>query len=196
MSFRGEARIDNAFIPGSSGGKGVMGADTNLTGYHSKAQQANEAKGSAQALLICGVAGMVFSLLWAFDLLPGNISVSRRFIMCGTLGVISVFMLIASYYSMKSSKRLLKGAKAEDKRTEEILKWAREELDAGKIDEGMIDEDSDYEEEEKCIMRLQRISYELDHKFMNLEPAYVDEMSERIYQNLFENTEESGAKAS
>ena len=94
-----------------------MGADSNLTAYHSKAQQASEAKGSALALLICGLAGMAISLLWAFDLLPGNMSVSRRFIMCGMLGALSVFMLIASYYSMKSSKRLLKGAKAEDKRT-------------------------------------------------------------------------------
>ena len=173
-----------------------MGADSNLTAYHSKAQQASEAKGSALALLICGLAGMAISLLWAFDLLPGNMSVSRRFIMCGMLGALSVFMLIASYYSMKSSKRLLKGAKAEDKRTEEILKWAREDLDAVKIDDGMIDDNTDYEEEEKGIMSVQRMSYELDDIFMNLEPAEVDEMSERIYQILFENDDDSGAMAS
>ena len=173
-----------------------MGSDTNLTGYHSKAQQANDAKGSAMALLICGLAGLAVALLWAFNLLPGNMSVSRRFIMCGTLGGLSVFMLIASYFSMKSSKRLLKGAKAEDKRTEEILKWAKEELSPESLDEGMIDKDSDMEEEEKCILRMQRICYEINRKFMNLDPAYIDEMGERIYLMLYEESAGDGALAS
>ena len=171
-----------------------MGSNSNLTGYHSKAQQASEAKGSALALLICGLVGLAVSLLWAFNLLPGNMSVSRRFIMCGTLGALSVFMLIASYFSMKSSKRLLKGANAEDKRTEEILKWAKEVLTPAGLDDGMID--SGMEEEEKCILRMQRICYEINNKFMNLDPAYIDEMGERIYLMLYEETDDDGAMAS
>ena len=166
-----------------------MGANSNLTGYHSKAQQANDAKGSAYALIIVGGISLIFALLWAFNLLPGNMSVTRRFMMVGSLGVISLALLIAGYYSMKSSKNLKKSAIAEDKRTEEIMKWARENLSCKGLDDGMIGEDSDFEEEEKCILRMQRISYELDLKFMNLEPAYIDEMSERIYQMLYEDDE-------
>ena len=166
-----------------------MGANSNLTGYQSKAQQANDAKGSAYALIIVGVAALILALLWAFNLLPGNLSVTRRFMMVGSLGVISLVLLIAGYYSMKSSKKLKKSAIAEDKRTEEIMKWARENLSCEGLDDGMIGEDSDFEEEEKCILRMQRISYELDLKFMNLEPAYIDEMSERIYQMLYEEND-------
>ncbi|MBQ9867173.1 MAG: hypothetical protein IJM34_09150 [Lachnospiraceae bacterium] len=172
-----------------------MGAGQNLTGYHSKAQQANDAKGSAYALTIVGAAAMILALLWAFNLLPGNMSISRRFLMCGSLGIISLVLLIAGYYSMKSSKRLRKGAIAEDKRTEEIMKWAAENLSCEKLDEGMIAENSVLEEEEKCILRMQRISYELDLKFMNLDPAYIDEMSERIYQMLYENGENAKGEA-
>ena len=173
-----------------------MGANTNLTGYHSKAQQANDAKGSALALLVCGLVGLAVSLLWAFDLLPGSMSVSRRFIMCGTLGALSVFMLIASYFSMKSSKRLMKGANAEDKRTEEILKWAKETLSPEILDAGIIDNASEMEEEEKCIFRMHRICFEINNKFMNLDPAYIDEMGERIYLMLYEENEDNGAMAS
>lgn len=170
-----------------------MGENSNLTGYHSKAQQASDAKGSAYALLIVGGVSLIFALLWAFNLLPGNMTVTRRFMMVGSLGVISLVLLIAGYYSMKSSKKLKKSAIAEDKRTEEIMKWAGEELSCERLDDGMISEDSDLEEEEKCILRMQRISYELDLKFMNLEPAYIDEMSERIYQMLYE-ADEKGSK--
>jgi Na+/melibiose symporter-like transporter len=167
-----------------------MGVGPNLTGYQSKRQKASEARGSALALMIVGLVILALTLLWAFNLIPGNMSMGRRFIMCGVLGVMSIIMLIASAFSMKSSKTLLKGAKAEDKRTEEILKWARENLTTEGLDDGMIKEDSDFEEEEKCILRMQRISYLLDLKFMNLEPAYIDEMSERIYLMLYENAEE------
>ena len=67
------------------------------------------------------------------------------------------------------------------------MKWASENLSCEKLDEGMIAENSVLEEEEKCILRMQRISYELDLKFMNLDPAYIDEMSERIFQMLYED---------
>lgn len=173
-----------------------MGADSNLTRYQSKRQKASEARGSALALMIVGLVMLALTLLWAFDLLPGHMTMSRRFIMCGVMGAISIIMLILSAFSLKSSKILMKGAKAEDKRTEEIMKWGRENLSCEKLDEGMITEDSDMEEEEKCILRMQRISYLLDLKFMNLEPAYVDEMSERIYLMLYENDETEDAKAS
>ena len=164
-----------------------MGLGPNLTGYQSKRQKASEARGSAFALMIVGLVVLVLTLLWAFNLMPGNMSMSRRFIMCGVLGAMSIIMLIGSSFSMKNSKTLLKGAKAEDKRTEEIMKWAKENLSAGELDDGMISEGSDFEDEEKCILRMQKISYLIDLKFMNLEPAYIDEMSERIYLMLFEN---------
>ena len=95
---------------------------------------------------------------------------------------------------MKSSKRLMKGANAEDKRTEEILKWAKEVLNPADLDNGMID--SGMEAEEKCILRMQRICYEINNKFMNLDPAYIDEMGERIYLMLYEENEDNGAMAS
>ncbi|MBP5606825.1 MAG: hypothetical protein J6X66_00970 [Lachnospiraceae bacterium] len=167
-----------------------MGVGPNLTRYQSKRQKASEARGSALALMIVGLVVMALTLLWAFNLMPGNMSMSRRFIMCGVLGAMSIIMLIGSAFSMKSSKLLLKGAKAEDKRTEEIMKWAKDNLSAKELDDGMIREDTDFEDEEKCILRMQRISYLLDLKFMNLEPAYVDEMSERIYLMIYENNTE------
>ena len=172
-----------------------MGKDSNLSRYQSKAQKAEDEKGSALALLIVGLSGLVISLLWAFNLLPGNMSIVRRFIVCGILGILSIVMLIMSYFSMKNSKQLMKGAKAEDKRTEEIMKWAREHLDAAGLDNGMISPDTSMAEEEKCLLRMRRISYELDHKFMNLDPAYIDEISERIYQMIYED-DDAGAIAS
>ena len=63
------------------------------------------------ALLIIGGCGLVVVLLWAFNLLPGNISIVRRFMLCGIIGLFSIVLLIMGFFSFRSSKRLRIGAK-------------------------------------------------------------------------------------
>ena len=167
-----------------------------LSSYQSKSQKAEEAKSSALALLLIGGIGLVIVLLWAFNLLPGNISMTRRFLLCGILGLFSIIMLIMGVFSMRSSKLLKVGAREEDKRTAEILKWAKENLKGGELDEKLFSEGEDPEEEEKYFRRIALISACVSAKYMNLENDYIDDISEQIYHLVFEETDESGALAS
>ncbi|MCR5250896.1 MAG: hypothetical protein K6E50_09860 [Lachnospiraceae bacterium] len=174
-----------------------MNWNDKLSSYQSKSQKAEEAKSSAVALLIIGGCGLVIVLLWAFNLLPGNISIVRRFMLCGIIGLFSIVFLIMGFFSIRSSKRLRIGAKEEDKRTEEILKWARENLKKEVLDEKVLGEGEELEEEEKYFRRISLISACLNEKYMNLEADYAEDISEQIYQQTYDNaSSDRGAIAS
>ena len=54
--------------------------------YQNKSERAKDQKSSAIMLLLFGGAGMIFVLLWAFNILPINVSMYNRFLSCGILG--------------------------------------------------------------------------------------------------------------
>ena len=67
--------------------------------YQSKAQKAEDAKSSGIAMVLVGACILLFSVLWAFDLLPIRMKIERRFISCGILGAFSLFILIMGVFS-------------------------------------------------------------------------------------------------
>ena len=151
--------------------------------YQSKAQKAEDAKSSGIAMVIVGACVLIFSVLWAFDLLPIRMQIERRFISCGILGAFSLFMLIMGVFSLRSFKKLLVFAQEEDRRTEEILKWGKS-LETKAIDEPM--EGLGLAEEEKYFGRMEIIGQLMKDRFVNLDPDYADDVCEKIYQELYD----------
>lgn len=151
--------------------------------YQSKAQKAEDARSSGIAMVIVGACILVFSVLWAFDLLPIRMQIERRFLSCGILGAFSLFMLIMGVFSLRSFKKLLVFAQEEDRRTEEILKWGKS-LETKAIDEPM--EGLGLAEEEKYFGRMEIIGQLMKDRFVNLDPDYADDVCEKIYQELYD----------
>ena len=154
--------------------------------YQSKAQKAEDAKSSGISQVLVGAIVLIFVLLWAFDLLPIRMNIERRFITCGILGAFSLFWLILGVFSLRSFKRLAVFAQEEDRRTDEILKWAKsletEAIDAPMADLGLA-------EEEKYFGRMEIIGQLMKDRFVNLDPDYADDVCEKIYQQLYEKAE-------
>ena len=156
--------------------------------YRRGERRASEEKNSALALLFFGGLGILISLGWAFDLLPGNLGIARRFILVSCLSLFSIALLLLGGFSMRRSRRLLRRVKDEDKRTDEILKWAAENFDAEKLDESLFSEEEEEirEEEARYFLRYTAIRRKVSEHFMNLEPEYTEDICEEIYTRLFE----------
>ncbi len=156
--------------------------------YRRGERRASEEKNSALALLIFGGIGILLSLGWAFDLLPGTLGITRRFILTSCLALFSIALLLLGGFSMRRSKRMMSRVKDEDKRTDEILKWASENFDAKKLDESLFSEDEEEirEEEARYFLRYTAIRRRISEHFMNLEPEYTEDICEEIYTRLFE----------
>ena len=155
-----------------------------------KKEQAEDVKSSAYALIIVGIAGLILDALCVFGIIPLKVSTFTKTITCSTMGFLFLCLIVMGFWSVKSFKNLLSFAKEEDKLTGEIEKWYKKELSAGKIDDMLKDiMDENLPEEEKYFPRTEQIKLVLSDKFMNLDPAYADNMVETIYQELFENAD-------
>lgn len=156
--------------------------------YQNKAEQAEEVKSSAYALIIVGFAGLLIIALFAFGIIPINMNLFTKTVTFSVMGLLFVCLIVMGFLSVKSFHNLLDFAKEEDKLTDEIEKWYQKELSREMIDAGLFGNDENaFSEEEKYFARIERIKALLDNKFMNLKPAYSDNMTETIYQELFEN---------
>ena len=156
--------------------------------YRRGEHRAAEERNSAYALLVFGVLGILISLGWAFDLLPGTMGIARRFILTSCLSLLSIVLLLLGGFSMRRSQRLLRRVKDEDKRTDEILKWASETIRADELDASLFSEDEEEitEEEARYFFRYNALKRLVSDHFMNLEPEYTEDICEEIYTRLFE----------
>ena len=155
--------------------------------YENKAEKAEDAKNSGVSLLIVGFAGIVFLVLYAIGIIPLNLSPFGRMILLVVMGILFLSLVAFGFSAIKSWKKISVSAKEENNLTEEIQKWCSKELTKEKIEDGLYSASSDIREEEKYFMRIGRIKYFINHKFMNLDNAFVDEIAENVYQELFES---------
>lgn len=182
------ARMENQMryqqMRNAGGGRNAGGSEI----YQNKTEQAQEVKSSAAALIIVGIVGLILDILYIFNVLPIKWNVFTKTVTCSVMGVLFVALIVLGFLSAKSVKNLLSFAKEEDKITGEIEKWYQKELTCEQID-AMLENrmESDLSEEEKYFYRFEQIKYVLTEKFMNLDPAYADNMTEKIYQELYEH---------
>lgn len=157
------------------------------TSYQKKSAKVEDVKSSAITLFIVGTAGLIVVLLCIFDVLPIHFTLSGKIISCGMMAVLFLTMIIFGFVSMKSVKGLVWLANEEDKLTAEIESWYRENLTAEVIDQGLFDEEEAKGPEElKYFKRNAKIKFLLAHKFMNLGNDYLENMAEKIYQEIFD----------
>lgn len=156
--------------------------------YQNKREQAQEVRSSAFALIIVGFVGLILDILCVFNIITIRWSTFTKTVTCSVMSVLFLALIVMGFLSVKSFKSLISFAKEEDKMTGEIEKWYQKELTAEKIDDMLAGKmESDLPEEERYFYRIEQIKYILTEKFMNLDPAYADNMTEKIYQELYEH---------
>lgn len=159
--------------------------------YQNKVEKAADVKSSAITLFLVGGIGLTADILCVLDLLPVHFNTTGKIITCGTMGILFLCMVIFGFISMKSIKGLLSQANEEDKLTDEIEKWYKKELTKEIIENGLFTtQEESLPDELKYFKRSRKILAVLNHKFMNLDQSYADNMAEKIYQYLYEEVSE------
>lgn len=158
--------------------------------YEDKKEKVSEVKNSAIALLIVGILGLIFTTLVFFDIINLRMNISWKFISCSVIGIFSLFLLIMGFFSAKSIKNIIKVSNEEDLLTDEITKWYKSSLNKEIIDNAIKNTESDYSslnEGDLYFYRSAIIKKLLTEKFVNLDESYTEHITEKIYQDLFEN---------
>lgn len=151
--------------------------------YRKKSERADDLKSSGEVLLVFGILGCIAMILIDLGILP--IRFGNRIMMNVIMFALFLFFIGFGIYSLKGARKFRTEASEEDALTERIHAWVKVYLTAEDIDRAACIEDADAEEI-RFFKRTETIKKKIAEEFDGVEEAYLDSLSENVYQELFE----------
>ncbi len=151
--------------------------------YESKASKAEEFSGSGYMLIVIGIAGVVYVLLNIFGLLHTVNGLFSEIIM----SLMFLGLIAGGFYSLNSSKKYAADAVEEEKLTDTLKDWLKNNLKKSEIE--AFDE-KDNSSEENYLLRIDGIKSRMKERIPGLESIdenYLDTIVEDYYNETFED---------
>jgi hypothetical protein len=148
--------------------------------YQSKRFKADETLNSGIMFLIFGAFGLAFVALNFIGVL--------HFLVLGfssiVMSLLFLGMIVGGYLSIRSAKKITSEADEEDAFTEQLKKWAKENLTYEKV---LSADEEGASEEFNVLYRINYIKDVLSKQFEGLDEAFLDYFSEEFYYENFES---------
>lgn len=138
---------------------------------------------SATTMLFVGVIGIVFMLLVIFDIITLPLNSETSWLFDSVMGGIFIILVISGIVSLMHAKQVKIDAEKEDELIAHILDWADENINKETID---VDLDMQQPNELLYFNRADKIKDILMHEFEEADEALLIELTEQIYQKLYE----------
>ena len=158
--------------------------------FQKSADKYEDMKSSAFAFIVVGALVLAVIILSLAGVIRLPFSGTSGILTHVVFLAVSVIFLLIGILSAKKTGELKAQIKEEDTLTTEILGWAAQNMTASGLDE--VIEDSTEEPltmEIRCLRRMEAIRCQIRDTFSLKDEAYLDAMSEDIYQMLFEKPE-------
>ncbi len=143
---------------------------------------------SASTLLFVGIAGIIFIALIYFKVISLPMDVSTSWLFDLVMGGVFIGFTIAGVVSFIHAKQLKVDAAAENQTIETILDWSKQNITKDVLDQGI---DCSQPEEILYFSRYDTIKDLLMHQFEDADESLIEDLSETVYQNIYEADEES-----
>lgn len=137
---------------------------------------------SASTMLFVGIAGALFLMLVHLGIIPFPLG-STTWLFNLVMGGVFIVFIIAGIVSFIQAKQLKVEADTEDEMISDILSWSEKNIAKETLDEGL---DTSQPEEILYFSRFEKIKNITMHQFENADEPLIDELSERIYQKIYE----------
>ena len=167
--------------------------DIPAAGYESKRQKAEDYKSSSVALILVGAVGIVVLILLFLDMLPIRLAGSGKYLVCSVMGVLFAVFIVMGISSLKSYKKQLALADAEDETISAVKAYLAEALDRERLEREAgehLPEGSELGEltgEQAYFPRMEVIRKSLRQQFPELEEALLDKLADDHYTELYED---------
>ncbi len=153
--------------------------------YQDSAKQAADNRSSGYMLMVIGGLGLIAVGLIAAGIIRLPSIMINKYIFCFVMGALFLLFFLMGTAAIKSSKSLEKKAATESVLLSEIRQWCGENISAGKIDEGLLQEEQEGEEI-KYFKRTDKMKQMISRQFMNLDEGFLDSFVDDYYQTVFE----------
>lgn len=159
------------------------GASMSIHSYVKLSDKYADVLSSAGTMLLVGGVGIIVLIGIISGVIPLNLG-STAWLFYSVMGLVFLAFIIAGFVSLKNAMQLKEDAAKEDALINEINTWAKDNI---KIDDIDDDVDNDQSIEELFFVRFAYIKNILMHQFEEADEPLIDELSEQIYQDLFED---------
>lgn len=181
--LREEAKNTEEAADGEEGAEPESDVQTSGV-YHNSAEKSKEFRSSAIVLLFVGGIGLAVCIAILLDILPLHLAGISKYMSTGVMGALFFIFIVMGVLSFKSSRKLEKEAVSENRLTEELKSWCRDNLTAAAIASAIPE--GDIGEEELYFKRVAVMRDKITGQFMNLEESYLDNFIEELYPLIFE----------
>ncbi len=161
--------------------------------YQDKKTKAEDFKSSAYTLLLVGIVGLIALILLALGVFGVQLASPQKYFTYGVMGALFVIFIVVGVKSLKSAGQYSREAVVEDELTERIKAWASENISAdSEKNEALFDDDTP--DEMKYYKYFESIKSKVTQEFGELDAAYLDEICEELYADIFEDGKKGGDK--
>lgn len=161
--------------------------DNKVHSYVKLSDKYNDIMSSASTMLIVGIAGIIFMVLVFADIIPIPLNPETSWLFNSVMGGVFIIFVIAGIVSFMHAKKVKIDADEEDALIKDILEWADSNITAKDID---TNTDLTQPEEILYFGRADIIKDLLMYQFENTDEALIMELTEQIYQKLYESEDE------
>lgn len=162
--------------------------DNKVHSYVKLSDKYNDIMSSASTMLIVGIAGIIFMFFVFADIIPIPLNPETSWLFNSVMGGVFIIFVIAGIVSFMHAKKVKIDADEEDALIKDILEWADSNITAKDID---TNTDLTQPEEILYFGRTDIIKDLLMHQFENTDEALIMELTEQIYQKLYESEDET-----
>lgn len=156
--------------------------------YVKKSERYQDMKSSASAFLLIGCTALLLSILIFTGIIP--LAGMNQLSFGGILAVMGIGCLVVCIKTKKEAAGIRVQADEENQKTQELIQCFLKKHSARELDEQLAAEqgrDSDCTPEERSLKRFSLIQDYLAVEHDLPDPAYIDALSEEIYNRMFEN---------
>ena len=156
-----------------------------LKAFVSTKSKADDAKNSAIALLLIGLAGLIFEALVVFKVLPLTINGISGIVIYAFMGCVFLGLVIASIFSFATAKRLRGAIHEETDLKDDIIRFCKEEV--CETAKKLIPDSNEEGDESTYFARMDflKSAIKKDPRFSHVELSVIDGLLDENYHQLF-----------
>lgn len=139
---------------------------------------------SGITLIITSIAGFVFMILKALDIIPLYFEGFSEYMFYAVMGTMFIVFMIMGIKSLKKAKTVRNMISSEENTTSEIIDFFTENYDSEQIDNEI--DASSLSEGEAYYKRYDFIKSTIQSNFENIDDSFAEHLVEEVYQKIYE----------
>ena len=160
----------------------VSDAPVIIPRYKKPSERANEYKSGAQTLLLVGIIGSVLLVLIDIGVISLSLSGESKVMVNIVMGGMFLIFICVGINSARTYKKLVLQSSEDEELEKKISEWFKKSVTLDMITSGENKKES---EEALYFGRISRIKESILSNFNDLDSSFLEYISDKIYNNLF-----------